>query len=47
MWARSDEGLVAVLAKFVRPVPAGMIYNSDLRKAKKFRFILTRGDRPD
>ncbi|MBC2732801.1 MAG: rhomboid family intramembrane serine protease [Desulfobacteraceae bacterium] len=33
MWAHSDEGFLAVLGKFVRPVPAGMIYNSDLKKA--------------
>ena len=33
MWAHSDDGFLAVLGKFVRPVPAGMIYNSDLKKA--------------
>ncbi|GEM_PF-582397 len=33
MWARSDEGIISVLGKFIRPVPAGVIYNSDLKKA--------------
>jgi len=32
-WSRSDDGLLAVLGKFVRPVPAGMIYGSDLKRA--------------
>ena len=32
MWARSEEGIISVLGKFIRPVPAGVIYNSDLKK---------------
>jgi len=32
-WSRSEEGFLAALGKFVRPVPAGMIYGSDLKQA--------------
>ena len=31
-WSHSDDGLMSVLGKFVRPVPAGLIYGSDLKR---------------
>ena len=31
-WSRSEDGLLSVLGKFVRPVPPGVIYGSDLKR---------------
>ncbi len=32
-WGRSDESIISVVGKFIRPVPFGLVYGSDLKPA--------------